>query len=128
MKRTELKRGSPLSRSSSKGPKRKGTRKPSMAGFWAAVTDSGTKRCALIDDGGGYRCAFTIDAHHYIPKQRLSDEAAVDPRNGVALCRFHHCDVEQKLIVCPRPPLLDDFLADHGLLPSGRPDPKREAA
>lgn len=106
-----------------------------MAGFWSEVTDNGTKRCALapvtvtsVIDSVNKNCMGPLDAHHYLPKRNLPDEAKADPRNGVALCRFHHAQVENARNPCPRPPLLDDFLADHGLLESGRPDPKRKAA
>lgn len=99
-----------------------------MAGFWAAVMVRADGRCALERLGG---CVFApMDAHHFVLEQRLPTlEAKLDPRNGVALCRVHHDAVHSANgPACPRPPLLDEFLADHGLLESGRPDPKREAA
>ena len=98
-----------------------------MAGFWAAVTDGGRRPCAICRVWGwGVR----MDAHHFVLEQRLPTvEAKLDPRNGVCLCRSCHDAVHSaNPPVCPRPPLLDEFLADHGLLESGHPDPKREAA
>ena len=104
---------------------------PGMAEFWATVTENGTKPCEICGSSvwrGAVSPRAVVDAHHYIPKQRLPERAKADPRVGVPLCRGCHQQVEWKRIECPRPPELDAFLADHGLLESGRPDPKLRAA
>lgn len=98
--------------------------KPSMAEFWAAVTDEGRRPCAIC----GRTWVRPMDPHHYVRKERLPDSAKTDSRNGVCLCRHCHEAVEQRRIECPRPPLLDQFLEDHQLLESGRPVPKGRAA
>lgn len=98
-----------------------------MAEFWATVTHHGDAACAICDRWGLH--GWKMDPHHFVPKQRLATDAAkVDPRNGVCLCRDCHDDVEALRVECPRPPLLDEFLTDHGLLESGRLDPNREEA
>jgi hypothetical protein len=113
MKRSELKRKSAL-----KPGRRK--KRPSLAGFHEAVCADGA--CALMGAGP---CFGGLCGHHYWPKQRLKDNEAayVDPRNGVPLCVNHHAAVEARIVVCPRPPYLDDFLQAYQL-----PDPDRMAA
>lgn len=102
---------------------------PGMAEFWATVTENGVGPCVLAQPFGEGCCQGRAEAHHWVPKQRLqNDRQKADPRNGVCLCSFHHQQVEWRRVDCPRPPELDDFLADHGLLESGRPDPKLRAA
>jgi len=68
----------------------------STAEFHHLVTDDDTSGCALAHDGG---CWGGIQAHHYVPQQRIKraglseknlDFALTDPRNGVPLCHFHH--------------------------------------
>ena len=104
---------------------------PGMAEFRRVVTKDGTAGCALevIQADGLSDCSGRIVAHHFILEQRLPLAAKVDPRVGVPLCWDHHSDVHSAYPPeVPRPPELDDFLKDHGLLESGRPDPKLRAA
>jgi len=113
------------------GLKRTGHKpKVSMAEFWAAVTENGTARCALavIQADGLSDCAGRNTAHHWIKEQHLPTAAAkTDPRVGVPLCLEHHRDVHSAYPpVVPRPPLLDEFLADWNLLESGRPRPRND--
>jgi hypothetical protein len=112
---------SPLQRKSGLKPGRP-KKKPSLAEFHAAVCEDGW--CALGHLGG---CSGRLESHHAYPKQRLKDnpQAYTDPRCGVPLCLQHHQQVEWRRIPCPRPPYLDEFLADYGL-----PDPeqRQEAA
>lgn len=97
---------------------------PGMAEFWATVTENGTAPCEMqYRDRLG--CMGRKEAHHFILKQRLpNDRAKADPRNGVCLCSYHHAQVTNARMICPRPPELGDFLAAHGLLESGRPKPE----
>ena len=77
-----VKRGAPLAR---KPMKRGKGRKPSMAGFWVAVTEDGQEPCALAYRGRWTNsgCDGPLDAHHFILKQRLpTDAAKTDSRNG----------------------------------------------
>jgi len=111
--------------------------------FWREVTNDGRKRCELAgtpchrcqgegclrcEGTGTIPCSNVIDAHHFVPKRRLRTPAAkTDVRNGVCLCRDHHDLVEQGILKSPRPPLLELFLAEHGvpdwLVPEGREGP-----
>ena len=96
-------------------PLKRGRRKPrpSLTGFHAAVCADGW--CALDYLGG---CQGRLWGHHFIPKQRYRDNpaATVDPRVGVPLCVAHHAAVEAGRAKCARPPELDEFLADFGLI------------
>ena len=99
--------------------------------FWREVTQDGRRPCALrgtrchrcegrgclrCEQTGVIRCSHILDAHHFVPKRRLHTVAAKqDVRNGVPLCRDHHDLVEQGLVRCPRPPLLEFFLAEHDI-------------
>ncbi len=84
MKRTELKRGTPLKKG------RKGFR---TYGGQAEFRDAVLER-----DGGCIRpsqaCLGPLDAHHLIEKQTLAKHGladhAADPANGICLCRWHH--------------------------------------
>lgn len=102
-----LARGKGLARSSTLKPKSPNAR-PKRIGydyeeFWMGVCTrrSGDKRLVLPCLVCGTR--DSIDAHHVIPKQRLTAMAArlgidaeglgqllMDKRNGVPLCRYHH--------------------------------------
>lgn len=90
--------------------------------FWREVTSDGRALCALdmvsVCDG-------PLDAHHFIPKRRIKailgkdtpecQRALLDSRNGVALCRRHHDQVEAGRLKSPRPPQLPYFISDHGV-------------
>lgn len=88
--------------------------RPSLVDFHEAVIARSGGVCALRSQ----ECHGRLEAHHAYPKQRLKDNPAayVDPRNGIALCRFHHQAVESRRVECPRPPEMDGFLADHRLV------------
>ena len=101
LKRTPLKRGRPKPR-------------PSLVDFHEAVIARSGGVCALRSQ----ECYGRLEAHHAYAKQHLKDkpDAYVDARNGVALCSFHHQAVEWRRVECPRPPEMDGFLAEHGLV------------
>ena len=66
----------------------------------------------------------TLDAHHVTPLQALKREgvpesAWYDPRNGMALCRYHHGRHESGMERVPRDLLTRDhweFAAEHDLV------------
>lgn len=101
MKRSRLKRGRRKPR-------------PSLVEFHEAVIARSGGVCALRSQ----QCYGRLEAHHAYPKQRLKDNPAayVDARNGLALCQFHHQQVEWRRVDCPRPPEMGEFLAEHGLV------------
>lgn len=112
MKKTQRSFNSTLRSSSLSGRGRR-KRKVSMAPFRQAVGER-DQRCVLCPDYMATRHWF--DCHHLIPKQRLDDEAALDGRNGVLLCRRHHDLIEGRRLTIPLERLPEgfaQFLADH---------------
>ena len=124
MKRTELKRRTPLKRSTKRESKADAA---ARRRFYDAVLERDDYRCIRAGEG---ECTGALDAHHVISKQTLKAHASTaanvtarrnlvwDPRNGVTVCRGHHAHLTvraDRLTAGEVPPEARDFAREHAI-------------